>query len=114
MRERMSRELAEAVEILATERSVLLGLEDLPGSDVSTLDWLAYIARRRGRLGYWGWRHTGRYRSSGDTATAHRPAVQGRGCGAFGAEIRVAIEGEAHASHRRGRSVSPVSEITRR
>jgi DNA-binding winged helix-turn-helix (wHTH) protein/predicted ATPase len=46
-RERMLRELAEAVEILAQERPVVLVLEDLHWSDASTLDWLAYVARRR-------------------------------------------------------------------
>ncbi len=46
-RDRMLRELAEAVEILTTERPVVLVLEDLHWSDVSTLDWLTYVARRR-------------------------------------------------------------------
>jgi DNA-binding winged helix-turn-helix (wHTH) protein/predicted ATPase len=46
-RERMLRELAEAVEILAHDRPLVLVLEDLHWSDVSTLDWLAYVARRR-------------------------------------------------------------------
>jgi DNA-binding winged helix-turn-helix (wHTH) protein/predicted ATPase len=46
-RERMLRELAEAVEILAHDRPVVLVLEDLHWSDASTLDWLAYVARRR-------------------------------------------------------------------
>lgn len=46
-RERMLRELAEAVEVLTAERPLVLVLEDLHWSDVSTLDWLAYIARRR-------------------------------------------------------------------
>ena len=46
-RERMLRELAEAVEILAQERPLVLVLEDLHWSDMSTLDWLAYVARRR-------------------------------------------------------------------
>ena len=46
-RERMLRELAEAVEILAQERPLVLVLEDLHWSDASTLDWLAYVARRR-------------------------------------------------------------------
>ena len=44
---RMLRELAEAVETLAKEAPLILILEDLHWSDVSTLDWLAYIARRR-------------------------------------------------------------------
>ena len=46
-RERMLRELAEAVETLTAERPLVLVLEDLHWSDVSTLDWLAYMARRR-------------------------------------------------------------------
>jgi predicted ATPase len=46
-RERMLRELAEAIEAFTTEWPLLLVLEDLHWSDVSTLDWLAYVARRR-------------------------------------------------------------------
>jgi predicted ATPase/DNA-binding winged helix-turn-helix (wHTH) protein len=44
---RMLRELAEAVETLAAERPLVLVLEDLHWSDVSTIEWLAYVARRR-------------------------------------------------------------------
>jgi predicted ATPase/DNA-binding winged helix-turn-helix (wHTH) protein len=46
-RERMLRELAEAVEVLAAIRPVVLVLEDLHWSDGATVDWLAYVARRR-------------------------------------------------------------------
>jgi class 3 adenylate cyclase/predicted ATPase len=46
-RERMLREMAEAVEKLTAERPLVLWLEDLHWADVSTLDWLAYVARRR-------------------------------------------------------------------
>jgi len=46
-RERMLRELAEAVERLTAERPLVLWLEDLHWCDVSTLDWLAFVARRR-------------------------------------------------------------------
>ncbi len=46
-RERMLRELAEFIETLTAERTLVLVLEDLHWSDVSTLDWLAYVARRR-------------------------------------------------------------------
>ncbi|MBI3301446.1 MAG: AAA family ATPase [Deltaproteobacteria bacterium] len=46
-RERMLREMAEAVEAITTEQPLVLWLEDLQWSDVSTLDWLAFIARRR-------------------------------------------------------------------
>ena len=45
-RERMLRELAEAVEVLTAERPLLLVLEDLHWSDGSTLEWLAYVARQ--------------------------------------------------------------------
>jgi DNA-binding winged helix-turn-helix (wHTH) protein/predicted ATPase len=46
-RERMLRELAEAAEVLSAERPLVLVLEDLHWSDAATLDWLAYVARRR-------------------------------------------------------------------
>jgi DNA-binding winged helix-turn-helix (wHTH) protein/tetratricopeptide (TPR) repeat protein len=46
-RERMLRELAEAVEALTATRPLVLVLEDLHWSDGATLDWLAYVARRR-------------------------------------------------------------------
>ncbi len=44
---RMLRELAEALEALTAERPLVLVLEDLHWSDNATLEWLAYIARRR-------------------------------------------------------------------
>lgn len=46
-RERMLRELADAIETLSVERPLLLLLEDLHWCDASTLDWLGYIGRRR-------------------------------------------------------------------
>jgi DNA-binding winged helix-turn-helix (wHTH) protein/predicted ATPase len=46
-RDRMLRELAEAVETLTLERPLVLVLEDLHWSDLATLDWLAFVARRR-------------------------------------------------------------------
>jgi predicted ATPase/DNA-binding winged helix-turn-helix (wHTH) protein len=45
-RERMLRELVEAVEVWTAERPLLLVLEDLHWSDGATLEWLAYVARR--------------------------------------------------------------------
>ncbi len=45
--ERMLRELADALEILTARDVLILILEDLHWSDTATLDWLAYIARRR-------------------------------------------------------------------
>ena len=46
-RERMLRELAEALEVIAAERPLILWLEDLHWSDYSTLDLLSVLARRR-------------------------------------------------------------------
>lgn len=46
-RHRMLRELAEAMEALTAERPLVLWLEDLRWGDVSTLNWLAFVARRR-------------------------------------------------------------------
>jgi predicted ATPase len=46
-RERMLRELAEAVEALTVAHPLILVLEDLQWSDASTLNWLGYMARRR-------------------------------------------------------------------
>ena len=48
-RERMLRELTEAVEALTADEVLALRLEDLHWSDVSTLDWLAFFARRPDR-----------------------------------------------------------------
>src|SRR5437773_1494447 len=46
-RERMLRELSEAVEMLTAVQPLVLWLEDLHWSDYSTLEWLAYLGRRR-------------------------------------------------------------------
>jgi DNA-binding winged helix-turn-helix (wHTH) protein/predicted ATPase len=45
-KERMLREIAEALEVITTERPLLLVLEDLHWSDPSSLDLLAFVARR--------------------------------------------------------------------
>jgi predicted ATPase/DNA-binding winged helix-turn-helix (wHTH) protein len=45
--ERMLREMAEAIEVLTAERTLVLVLEDLHWSDRSTLGLLACLARRR-------------------------------------------------------------------
>lgn len=52
IQERMLRELTEALEALTLDAPVILRLEDLHWSDVSTLDWLAFLGRRpeRARL----------------------------------------------------------------
>ena len=46
-RERMLREFAEALEVITQETLLILVLEDLHWSDVSTLDLLGMLARRR-------------------------------------------------------------------
>lgn len=46
-RDRMLRELAEAMEALTVDQMLILVLEDLHWSDTATLDWLTYIVRRR-------------------------------------------------------------------
>ncbi len=45
-RERMLRELAEALEVLTAQQPLVLVLEDLHWSDPSTLDFIAVLARR--------------------------------------------------------------------
>ncbi len=45
-RDRMLRELAEAVEVITRVAPLVLWLEDLHWSDHATLDWLAFLARR--------------------------------------------------------------------
>jgi len=46
-RERMLREMAEAIETLTVESPLLLFIEDLHWSDYATLDLVSYLARRR-------------------------------------------------------------------
>jgi tetratricopeptide (TPR) repeat protein len=46
-RERMLREMADALEALSTERPLVLVLEDLQWSDHATIDLLSFLARRR-------------------------------------------------------------------
>src|SRR5262249_40580612 len=46
-RERMIREMAEFIEAVSAERTLVLILEDLQWSDRSTLDLVAYLAERR-------------------------------------------------------------------
>jgi predicted ATPase/DNA-binding winged helix-turn-helix (wHTH) protein len=45
-RERMLRELTQAIEVIAADIPLVLTLEDIHWSDASTLDWLVHIARR--------------------------------------------------------------------
>ena len=48
-RERMLRELADAIEAITADTPLMIVLEDLHWSDYSTLDLIAYLARRRDR-----------------------------------------------------------------
>ena len=48
-RERMLREMADAIDALTSQLPLLLVLEDLHWSDYSTLDLVSYLARRRDR-----------------------------------------------------------------
>jgi predicted ATPase len=45
-RERMMRELTVALETVASDVPLILKLEDIHWSDVSTIDWLGHVARR--------------------------------------------------------------------
>lgn len=82
-RERMLREITEAIEIISTERPLVLVLEDLHWSDPSTVEWLAMVARRReaARLLVFG-----TYRSVDLVVTSHplkavKQELIGRGLG---------------------------------
>src|SRR4029077_21193198 len=46
-RERMLREMGDALEILSEDLPLVIILEDLHWSDYSTLDMISYLARRR-------------------------------------------------------------------
>ena len=74
-RDRMLRELVEALDALSTRRAARLVLEDLHWSDASTIDLLARLARRRdaARLLV-----LGTYRPADVVASAHplRPVKQ--------------------------------------
>jgi predicted ATPase len=47
-RDRMLREIAEAMEMFSSEKPLLLVLEDLHWADLSTVDFISTLARRRG------------------------------------------------------------------
>jgi predicted ATPase/DNA-binding winged helix-turn-helix (wHTH) protein len=47
-RDRMLREIAEALEMFSSERPLLLVLEDLHWADLATVDFISTLARRRG------------------------------------------------------------------
>jgi len=66
-RERMLREFVEALDLVAT-KPVVLVLEDLQWSDVSTLELVAYLAQRRGQARL---QIIGTYRSADVVASGH-------------------------------------------
>jgi len=93
-RERMLREIAEALEALSVRRLLVLVLEDLHWSDPSTVELLAYVGRRRGpaRLLI-----LGAYRPTEVLANEHPlydvvRELQGR---AYGTELRLELLPEA-------------------
>jgi DNA-binding winged helix-turn-helix (wHTH) protein len=49
VKERMLREITEAIEVLTAETPLLMVLEDVHWSDYSTIDVISYLARRRGQ-----------------------------------------------------------------
>src|SRR5262245_17308214 len=93
-RERMLRELAEAVAVLTATRPCVLVLEDLHWSDTATIEWLAYVGRRRepARLLV-----LGTYRPVEALVRAHpvRSMVQELTVHGYGAELHVGEWSEA-------------------
>jgi DNA-binding winged helix-turn-helix (wHTH) protein len=80
-RERMLREMAEALEALTASQPLILGLEDLPWSDYSTLDLIAMLARRQepARLLL-----LGTYRPAEITMRDHPCTLSNRSCTCMG------------------------------
>ena len=84
---RMLRELAEAVEALTAAPPLVLVLEDLHWSDLSTLEWLAYVAQRRtaAQLLRAGDVSAGRGHRARPSGARCRPGPAGAGPGGRGA-----------------------------
>ena len=105
--ERMVREFAEAVEMLAADAGLILVCEDLQWSDVSTVEALAYLAQRRrnARLHI-----LGTYRPADVVVRQHplRQVVQelsGHGqCEELALELFTEAEVEAYLGQRFGQS----------
>ena len=114
-RERMLRELAEAMEALTEVWPCVLVLEDLHWSDTATIEWLAYMARRRrpARLLV-----LGTYRPVETIARAHpvRAMVQELIVHGYGAELALQEWSEAGVAAylaRRGDGVEVPDELAR-
>src|SRR5262245_38616877 len=109
-RERMLRELAEAVETLTRERPLVLVLEDLHWSDYATIDWLALVSRRRAAARLLV---LGTYRPADALARAHpvRPLTQELQRHGQGTELRLpyfsAVGVDAYLAQRFGMAQVP-------
>jgi DNA-binding winged helix-turn-helix (wHTH) protein/predicted ATPase len=109
-RERMLRELVEALSLGTATHSLVLVLEDLQWSDASTVEFLAYVARRTDRLRLLV---LGTYRPAEVIAGGHplRQTVQElvahRLCQEVRLELLTAAEVEAYVVQRLG--ASPVT-----
>jgi predicted ATPase/DNA-binding winged helix-turn-helix (wHTH) protein len=93
-RERMLRELSEAIEVLTAQKPLVLVLEDLHWCDPSSLDLVALVARRREPARFL---FVGTYRPAEVTLRGHRLSVLKQELHAHGlcAEMRLTFLGEA-------------------
>ena len=102
---RMLRELVEALGVATRDTVLVLVLEDLHWSDASTVEWLAYLARRTERLRLLV---LGTYRPAEVIARGHplRQAVQELGAHGLCQELRLELltqtEIEAYVAQRLG------------
>ena len=109
-RDRMLRELADALTLVTTHTVLVLVLEDLQWSDAATVEWLAYLARRPERLRLLV---LGTYRPSEVIARGHPlrqvvPELVAHGLGQdLGLELLTAAEVQAYVARRLG--ASPVT-----
>ena len=106
--ERMARELAGALEALTAERPLVLWLEDLHWSDLSTVDALAMLARRRepARLLVVG--HVSAGGGDRERASVARP-----GTGARGARAVQGLAARVLDTLRRSPNISPPGSARR-
>lgn len=109
-RDRMLRELVDALTLVTTHIVLVLVLEDLQWSDAATVEWLAYLARRPERLRLLV---LGTYRPSEVIARGHPlrqavPELVAHGLGQeLGLELLTAAEVQAYVAQRLG--ASPVT-----
>jgi predicted ATPase len=109
-RDRMLRELVDALTLVTTHTVLVLVLEDLQWSDTATVEWLAYLARRPERLRLLV---LGTYRPSEVIARGHPlrhvvPELVAHGLGQeLGLELLTVAEVQAYVARRVG--ASPVT-----